>query len=290
MTMTLDGTALRRVCGEALGAVVTGGLAEVRTRRLGRTVLVSARGRDVTLRHPEPGPDRPPRVVVGLVTRAGAPGELVLSGDGGPRVQRFGGAFGYEALVVPHAEPGMPPPALVRRAVAARRPPGDGLGAVLGAFLGGLAETGDRLDAMAAPTVGLVRAYLLSRADGGPDGDALGPRLLRYIDDHLTDPGLSPASVAAAHRISLRYLYRVLADVDVTFGAWVRARRLEGAGRDLAAPGAGHVTIAAVAARWGFADAAHFSRVFRDAYGVSPRQWRAGARPPDGQARPTRSA
>ncbi|GAA1572166.1 helix-turn-helix domain-containing protein [Actinomadura kijaniata] len=277
--MTLDGTALRRVCGEALGAMVTGGLTEVRTRRLGRAVLVSARGRDVTVRRLEPGPDRPPRVVVGLVTRAGAPGELVLSGDGGPRAQRFGGAFGYEALVVPHPEPGMPPPALVRRAVSARRPPGDGLG-----------ETGDRLGAMAAPAVGLVRAYLLSRADGGPGGDALGPRLLRHIDDHLTDPGLSPASVAAAHRISLRYLYRVLADVDVTFGAWVRARRLEGAGRDLAAPGAGHVTIAAVAARWGFAGPARFSRVFRDAYGVSPRQWRAGVRPPDGQARPTRSA
>ncbi|MFJ9520782.1 AraC family transcriptional regulator [Kitasatospora sp. NPDC101801] len=30
-----------------------------------------------------------------------------------------------------------------------------------------------------------------------------------------------------------------------------------------------------VARRWGFVNPAHFSRVFRAAYGVSPREWRA---------------
>jgi AraC-like DNA-binding protein len=34
------------------------------------------------------------------------------------------------------------------------------------------------------------------------------------------------------------------------------------------------MTIAAVARRWGFADATHFARRFRDAYGLSPREWR----------------
>ena len=34
--------------------------------------------------------------------------------------------------------------------------------------------------------------------------------------------------------------------------------------------------VAAVAARWGFVDAAHFSRAFKTTYGVSPSEYRAG--------------
>lgn len=29
-----------------------------------------------------------------------------------------------------------------------------------------------------------------------------------------------------------------------------------------------------MALKWGFADSTHFSRRFRDAYGMSPREWR----------------
>ncbi|KJY36597.1 hypothetical protein VR45_10995 [Streptomyces sp. NRRL S-495] len=39
--------------------------------------------------------------------------------------------------------------------------------------------------------------------------------------------------------------------------------------------------MAAVAGRWGFVSTSHFSRVFRAAYGVTPREWQAGAREPD---------
>jgi AraC-like DNA-binding protein len=33
-------------------------------------------------------------------------------------------------------------------------------------------------------------------------------------------------------------------------------------------------TIGTVARRWGFTDSTHFSRRFRGAYGLSPREWR----------------
>jgi AraC-like DNA-binding protein len=36
-------------------------------------------------------------------------------------------------------------------------------------------------------------------------------------------------------------------------------------------------SVSAVAARWGFLDAAHFSRTFRDAFGMSPTDWRRNA-------------
>lgn len=50
--------------------------------------------------------------------------------------------------------------------------------------------------------------------------------------------------------------------------------RLEGARRDLAGPRKRAATVAATAHRWGFAGPTHFSRRFRGAYGLSPREWR----------------
>ena len=58
-------------------------------------------------------------------------------------------------------------------------------------------------------------------------------------------------------------------------GEWIRAQRLEGCRRDLARSGRTAPTIAFIAHRWGFGDATHFSRTFREAYGMSPREWRA---------------
>jgi AraC-like DNA-binding protein len=47
---------------------------------------------------------------------------------------------------------------------------------------------------------------------------------------------------------------------------------------DLSGRQAPSTTVAAIARRWGFADPTHFSRVFRAAYGMSPREWRASHR------------
>ncbi|XES00905.1 AraC family transcriptional regulator [Streptomyces sp. S1D4-11] len=37
------------------------------------------------------------------------------------------------------------------------------------------------------------------------------------------------------------------------------------------------LSVAAVAQRWGFSSPSHFSRTFRDAYGMSPSAWQASA-------------
>ena len=92
---------------------------------------------------------------------------------------------------------------------------------------------------------------------------------------HLTDPDLSPAAVAVRHHISVRHLHRILNREGIRFGEWVRRRRLEGARRDLIDHARAGTPVAAVARSWGFTDAAHFSKAFRAAYGMSPREWRA---------------
>ncbi|WP_406010344.1 helix-turn-helix domain-containing protein [Streptomyces sp. NBC_00637] len=99
-------------------------------------------------------------------------------------------------------------------------------------------------------------------------------RVLEYVELHLTEPDLSPEVIARAHHISVRYLHRLFQDEGTTVGRWILRRRLEECRRDLLRYGRGSRTIAGVAARWGFPSATHFSRVFRSAYGMSPREWR----------------
>jgi len=101
-------------------------------------------------------------------------------------------------------------------------------------------------------------------------------RTLNHIEVHLSDPDLSRASVAAAIGISPRYLNQLFQIHDCGFGEWVLRRRLQRCWDDLHDPALRALGITEVAFRWGFNDASHFSRSFRNQYGVSPRASRAG--------------
>ncbi|WP_416442839.1 helix-turn-helix domain-containing protein [Leucobacter sp. HNU] len=57
--------------------------------------------------------------------------------------------------------------------------------------------------------------------------------------------------------------------------AYIRSQRLEHCRRDLTNPALTDRPVSAIAARWGFIDAAHFSRVFRAHFGSTPREVRA---------------
>jgi AraC-like DNA-binding protein len=133
-------------------------------------------------------------------------------------------------------------------------------------------------DALAQPTVELVRAALAGAAGDTaaarePLHSTLAARVLEHVRLHLADPDLGAASIAAAHHVSVRHLYAVLARAGIGLGDRIRSDRLEACRRDLARdPGA---AVGAVARRWGFVDASHFSRAFRAKYGMSPREWRA---------------
>jgi AraC-like DNA-binding protein len=96
-----------------------------------------------------------------------------------------------------------------------------------------------------------------------------------FIDQRLADPHLSPSMIAAAHHISLRYLYKLFETQETSVAGWVRQRRLERCRRDLIDPTLADLSVTAIAARWGLTDPAHFSRAFRAAYGLPPTEYRA---------------
>jgi AraC-like DNA-binding protein len=99
-------------------------------------------------------------------------------------------------------------------------------------------------------------------------------RIHAFIEQHLGEADLSPGVVAAAHYVSVRYLHRLFEAQETTVAAWIRRRRLERCRRDLADPALGAVPVAALAARWGLPDSAHFSRLFRRTYGLPPAEYR----------------
>ena len=99
---------------------------------------------------------------------------------------------------------------------------------------------------------------------------------MAYIRDRLEDPRLSRSTVAAAHRMSPRTLDRVFGGQEWSVSGYIRHERLEAVRRDLENPALLHRGVAALAARWCFFDAAHFSRLFRDAYGYPPSHARPG--------------
>ncbi|MEU6765025.1 helix-turn-helix domain-containing protein [Streptomyces sp. NPDC046853] len=134
-------------------------------------------------------------------------------------------------------------------------------------------------EALASATLELTRALIVSVAAGESTRrqvaeDTLLTRVLAYIRAHLTDPGLTPHRIAAAHNISVRTLYRLCEQGGLGLEKWIVRRRLEGARHDLAAPEQSHRTIEAIARSWGFTNPAHFSRRFRQTYGATPREWR----------------
>ncbi len=99
-------------------------------------------------------------------------------------------------------------------------------------------------------------------------------RIHAFIEEHLGEAELSPGLVAAAHHLSVRYLHRLFEAQDTTVAAWIRRRRLERCRRDLADPALHAVPVSAVGARWGLPDSAHFSRLFRQTYGLPPAEYR----------------
>jgi AraC-like DNA-binding protein len=92
-----------------------------------------------------------------------------------------------------------------------------------------------------------------------------------YIDTHLADPGLSPKRIAAANRISLRYLYKLFLHANCAVNQWIRERRLTRCAEALVSPAQANRNIAEIAYAWGFNDLSHFNRMFKRRFGVSPR-------------------
>lgn len=187
------------------------------------------------------------------------------------------------AFQIPKSALGLPP-SDVRRMAQLTVDAREGVAGLLAPLLRSLvqvplpAESATR-ERLAGNVVDLLATLVTDRLGSGPhDQDlahrAMALRIKAFIDLHLTDPRLSPETIAGAHHISTRYLHQIFQGEEMTVRRFIQRRRLEECRRELGRRGT-RAAVSAVAHRWGFASAAHFSRAFRDAFGVSPSTWRA---------------
>jgi AraC-like DNA-binding protein len=151
-------------------------------------------------------------------------------------------------------------------------------------FLSNMAQTVDQVD----PAIGarlldqaldLVAMALAERMHDAPPEQsfhraALLYRLKNCILTNLRDPELSITAAAAEVGISTRYASDLMAAEQSSFRSYVQLQRLERCKRELSDPAHAARHISDIALAWGFNDLAHFSRVFKQRFGASPRQWR----------------
>lgn len=175
------------------------------------------------------------------------------------------------------------PSTMLGQLTAVRLSGTDGLAAMVVPFLARMVDNLEALGGTTGPriahsTVDLVttmyaRELDFDHSDGDPH-QALMRRVREYIDANLHSPSLGPAEIAAAHYVSTRHLHGLFKEQGTTVATWIRQRRLQHCRRDLLDPVFSGRPVAAIAARWGFVDAAHFSRVFKAEFGESPSQAR----------------
>jgi AraC-like DNA-binding protein len=199
-----------------------------------------------------------------------APGELSSWDSSHPFSVTHMNAFDLLLMVVPRALLGP------RRDAICAQTAGRLDGSLAGPFFTQVwnALEGDGVasqDDVAEAIIALVRAlHPAAHEDVRLPGGALLPQIKAYIDAHLGDLGLGPERIARAHFISTRYLHKLFEGEGVS--DWVRRRRLEMCRRDLLAT---QDPISQIASRWGLVNPAHFSRVFRATYGLTPSELRA---------------
>ncbi|MDQ6755017.1 MAG: helix-turn-helix domain-containing protein [Actinomycetota bacterium] len=207
------------------------------------------------------------------------PGDLAVYDTHRPYTLAYDGDFRTLVLMFPHEALDLPVDSIGQ--LTAVRMAGDaGLGRMISPFMVQLAGNLDVLSGASGHRLAHNAVDLIATMFDGELGTRRGPAagthgdtltsIRRYIEANLGDPGLSPASIAGAHFISTRHLHNLFQETGTTVAHWIRTRRLERCRRDLSDPVLAGRSVSSIAARWGFVEAAHFSRIFRGAFGEPP--------------------
>ena len=99
-----------------------------------------------------------------------------------------------------------------------------------------------------------------------------------YIESRLDDPDLSPVTIAKNNRISVRYLHYLFKSTGMSVSEWVREQRLRKCYQKLTSAKFDEESITDIAFSLGFSSSSHFTRLFKQKFGIPPRFARRNAK------------
>jgi AraC-like DNA-binding protein len=207
-------------------------------------------------------------------------GDFVLYDTSEPFSMRFDRHFTLFYLAVPRDRLKLPSNLATLTAVPIRAD--GGVGSLVSPLLARLWQEMSTAAPATTPifedaVLDLICAALGGHGSPAAPGAAILASAKSFINTHLGDPRLDTTMVAGAHHISVRYLQKLFNEERLTVAGWIRARRLERCRRDLRDPMRARDSIGDICSRHGLIDSAHFSQMFKRAYGLSPRAFRTQA-------------
>ena len=212
-----------------------------------------------------------------------APGDFSIYHSTRPYTLRFGAAF-EEVVLKVRGDALRAAVRDVESLTATTVSGASGPGRILHGMLQSLRGELDTLPAASAHAVGESLVSLVAAGLGTLQGSqrveasALKAyhleRIRRHIDEHLHEPDLTIESVAHRLGMSVSHLHRLFAGEPQSPAQYLWSRRMERCSRDLLDPRLASRPVSEIGYRWGFNDAAHFSRAFREHHGCPPREWR----------------
>lgn len=99
-------------------------------------------------------------------------------------------------------------------------------------------------------------------------------RVKDFVGRNLTNATLDTAMIVAGTGLSARYINELFDDEDTSLMRYVWECRLAHSHEDLVNPAHANRRVSDIALCWGFNDFSHFSRAFKQKYGVAPRNVR----------------
>ena len=203
-------------------------------------------------------------------------GDLLFTDPTLPFSCRPRSAHNYRRWMLPRAwiEPHLPSGC---RPLSVQFAGSHGINGLVRAYLHALDDAIDECDSTELPGVIDNLCRLLALACGSEPGDQRAAtragklqQAKDYIALHLPEPDLTPATAAAALKISVRQLHLLFEPTGTSFAQHVLGRRLDACRAMLESPSSRARSITDIAYAWGFDSLPSFYRSFGRRFGVSP--------------------
>ena len=160
----------------------------------------------------------------------------------------------------------------------------DGIGAVLSEFVFSLVREYQQLDpvhpALADNLLNMIAMAISSSVlcqqlkQQSCSKNILKIKVLHFIENNYSNHQLSNQDIADAHGISLRYLYKLFHQHEVSLHQLIQQKRLEKSRELLKNSSYANCNLDNLSYSVGFISSAHFSRAFKKYFGICPSDFR----------------